>query len=70
MNGDFGAELDAALNERLGALRDAADQARSRLESAARLLDEAVSPARASGPEEPLDEPPPPEGITAPEENF
>ncbi|MBV8154081.1 MAG: hypothetical protein JO029_07625 [Candidatus Eremiobacteraeota bacterium] len=38
MNGDFGAEVDAALNERLEALRGAAEEARSRVDRGADAL--------------------------------
>jgi hypothetical protein len=57
MNGDFGTELDAALNAHLSALRAAAAEAKSRVERGVETLSAAV-PQRNSG-LPPLDEPSP-----------
>ena len=54
MSADFGAELDAALNRHLGAIRAAADAAKGRIdESLAAVPDEAPEdPVFAASPEE------------------
>ena len=56
MNGDFGTELDAALNQHLSALHQAADDARIRIAQGVETLTAAV-PAPPARP--PVDQPSP-----------
>ena len=59
MTGDFGTELDAALNGHLDALRAAATDARRRIENGARDLAAAAGPAPAPAPARPQPSPRP-----------
>jgi len=83
MDGDFGAELDAALNARLGELRSAADAARARIdqgveairvvEPSPMIFDDAPrsgAPVSFDLPDEDFDAPVDAEGIPFPEENV
>jgi hypothetical protein len=82
MDGDFGAELDAALNARLGDLRAAADAARARIDQgveAIRVVEpspivfgDVPHPAAVSFdlPEDEFEAPADAEGIPLPEENL
>jgi len=83
IDGDFGAELDAALNARLGELRSAADAARARIdqgveairvvEPSPMIFDDAPrsgAPVSFDLPDEDFDAPVDAEGIPFPEENV
>jgi hypothetical protein len=83
MDGDFGAELDAALNAKLAELRAAADAARARIDRGVdaiavvqpspMIFDEAPRsgpPVSFDLPDEELDAPADAEGIPLPEENV
>jgi hypothetical protein len=82
MDGDFGAELDAALNARLGELRSAADAARARIDQGVEairvvqpspmIFDGAPRSAAVSFdlPEDEFEAPADAEGIPLPEDNL
>jgi len=82
MEDDFGAELDAALNARLGELRSAADAARARIDrgvDAIRVADPSPSalcdaprsaPVSFDLPEDDFEAQADAEGIPLPEENL
>jgi len=81
MEGDFGAELDAALNARLGELHAAADAARARIDQGIEAIRSEPSPTAYNGvshgaavsfdlPESGFDDPVDAEGIPLPEDNL
>ncbi|HVA32545.1 MAG TPA: hypothetical protein VNG31_00265 [Candidatus Baltobacteraceae bacterium] len=55
MTGDFGTELDAALNAHVDALRSAADRARARIDSGVDALQIASAPAISAEAAAPID---------------